>query len=123
MPGLRGEYVRHWGLCPGGRESILKPSITGRHIELTDALKERVEEKVERFEKFFDGITHAAAILTLADGRLAAEMTLTVRPGVTLVAVADSPDDMYMAVEAAADKLERQLKKHKEKLQDRRKHT
>jgi putative sigma-54 modulation protein len=90
--------------------------LTGHHIEITPALRSYVEEKLERVERHFDHVVDVHAILTVEKLRHKAEATILVS-GAQLHA--ESVDgDMYAAIDALADKIDRQIKKHKEKLTD-----
>ncbi len=91
-------------------------NITGHHVDITPALRAYVEEKLERLEKHFDNITNTHVILEIEKDRQKAEATINVSRGQVY---ADSEDEnMYAAIDSLADKLDRQIKKHKEKLKD-----
>lgn len=91
-------------------------TITGHHIEVTPALKNKVESKLSKLERHFDHLTDIHCILTVEKLRHKAEATVHLSGG-TIHADAIE-DDMYAAVDALVDKLNRQVKKHKEKLTD-----
>ncbi|MCI0508560.1 sigma 54 modulation protein /SSU ribosomal protein S30P [Chromohalobacter marismortui] len=95
----------------------MQANITGHHIELTDALRDYVNEKLARLERHYDNITTVQVTLSIEKERHLAACTLHVA-GADLHADAQS-DDMYAAIDALADKLDRQLVKHKEKVQAR----
>lgn len=91
-------------------------NITGHHVDITPALHAYVEEKFERLERHFDNITNAHVILEIEKDRQKAEATVHISRGQVY---ADSEDEnMYAAIDSLADKLDRQIKKHKEKLKD-----
>ena len=91
-------------------------NITGHHVDITSALRAYVEEKLERLERHFDNITNAHVILEIEKDRQKAEATIHISRGKVY---ADSEDEnMYAAIDSLADKLDRQIKKHKEKLKD-----
>ena len=92
-------------------------NLTGHHIDITPALRDRVAEKFGRVERHFDHVTDVHVILTVEKLRHKAEATLNV-PGETLFAESVEPD-MYAAIDTLVDKLDRQVKKFKEKLTDR----
>lgn len=92
-------------------------SISGHHVDVTDALKNYTEEKLAKLERHFDNITNVHVVLTVEKVKQRAEATMHVS-GAELFADADS-DDMYAAIDALTDKLDRQLLKHKEKLVSR----
>jgi putative sigma-54 modulation protein len=91
-------------------------SVTGHHVEITPALRSYLEKKCERLVRHFDQVIDAHWILTVEKLRQKAEATLHVR-GETIHAVAEDAD-MYAAIDALADKLERLVRKHKEKVTD-----
>lgn len=90
--------------------------ITGQHIEVTDSLKAYVAEKLERLEKHFDHVNNVHVILTVEKLRQKSEATVSIN-GASLFAES-TEDDMYTAIDSMTDKLDRQIKKHKEKLKD-----
>ncbi len=92
-------------------------SVTGHHVELTDALRSYVEEKIQRIERHFDHVTNVHVILSVERHQQKAEATVHVS-GADVFAYAVE-DDMYAAIDALVDKLDRQIIKHKEKLQKR----
>ena len=91
-------------------------SITGHHIDITDALRNYVANKLERLQRHFDSVTEIHVILSVEKLRQKAEATITLSGG-TLYADAVN-EDMYAALDLLTDKLDRQVIKHKEKIQD-----
>src|SRR5688572_761646 len=91
-------------------------SVTGHHVEVTPALKGYVEKKLERIMRHFDNVLDVHCVLTVEKLRQTAEATLHVSGG-SIHADATEPD-MYAAIDALTDKLDRRVKKHKEKRQD-----
>ena len=87
--------------------------ISGHHVELTDALRSYVDAKFERLQRHYSQITKADVTLVVEKMVQKAEATVHIA-GKDLFAAADS-EDMYAAIDALADKLDRQLIKHKEK--------
>ena len=92
--------------------------VTGRHVEITDSLKSYVENKFQRLERHFEHINNTHVILSVEKDRQKAEATVHVNRG-NLFAE-NEQEDMYAAIDGLIDKLDRQLKKHKEKLNDHR---
>ena len=88
-------------------------TITGHHLEITTPLKEYVENKLERLQRHYDQITAIDVILTVEKKVQRAEATVHIAGG-DLFAHAES-EDMYAAIDALSDKLDRQLIKHKQK--------
>ena len=87
--------------------------VTGHHLEVTDALKAHIDAKFEKLARHFDNVTDVHVILSVEKLVHKAEATLQLS-GAKLFAE-DHQDDMYAAIDAMVDKLERQITKHKEK--------
>jgi putative sigma-54 modulation protein len=103
--------ANHLNLVKGAISMQL--TITGHHLEITNPLKEYVENKLERLQRHFDQIATIHVILTVEKMVQRAEATIHISGG-DLFAHAES-EDMYAAIDALADKLDRQLIKHKQK--------
>ena len=88
-------------------------NITGHHLDVTVPLKEYVETKFERLQRHFDQISTTHVILSIDKLVQKAEATVHIAGG-DLFAHAES-EDMYAAIDALTDKLDRQLIKHKQK--------
>jgi ribosome hibernation promoting factor len=88
--------------------------VTGRHVDITDSLKSYVENKFQKLERHFEHINNTHVILSVEKDRQKAEATVHVNRG-NLFAD-NEQEDMYAAIDGLIDKLDRQLKKHKEKL-------
>ncbi|MBW6391603.1 MAG: ribosome-associated translation inhibitor RaiA [Halomonas sp.] len=95
----------------------MQVNITGHHVELTDSLRDYVSEKLNRVQRHYDNITNVQVTLSIEKERQQAACTLHAA-GADLHAEA-SDQDMYAAIDALTDKLDRQLVKHKEKAQAR----
>lgn len=89
-------------------------TFTGHHLDVTDALRQFTKEKIERIQRHFDRITSINVTFTVEKLRHIAEATMHV-PGSILHASSESNEDMYAAIDLLIDKLDRQIKKHKEK--------
>jgi putative sigma-54 modulation protein len=88
-------------------------SITGHHIDVTEALKNYVTDKFRRLERHFDQVIDAHVILSVEKLVQKAESTVQVN-GAKLFAE-DHQEDLYAAIDGLIDKLDRQIIKHKEK--------
>ncbi len=88
-------------------------TITGRHLEITPALKTYVDTKLARLERHHDPATSTQVILSVENLDHKAEAILKLT-GETLFAEATAPD-MYAAIDVLADRLDRQLLKYKER--------
>ena len=91
-------------------------NLTGHHIEITDSLRNYVEEKMQRIERHFDKVTNTHVILTVENVRHKAEATAKVNGGT--IHCEHTEEDMYAAIDGLVDKLERRVRKYKEKLVD-----
>ena len=91
-------------------------SVTGHHLDVTDSLKNYVSSKIEKIERHFDLVSDVHCVLKVEKLRHTAEATINVSGGKIF---ADSTEeDMYAAIDGLVDKLDRQVRKHKEKLVD-----
>lgn len=90
--------------------------LSGHHVEITDALRQYVNTKMEKLERHFDNVTDMHVVLSVEKLRHKAEATVHIAKSDLF---ADSTEeDMYAAIDSLVDKLDRQIKKHKEKLTD-----
>ena len=94
----------------------MQANVTGHHIEVTPALRDYVSSKLERLDRHFDNVIGSHVILTVEKLEHKAEATIQVN-GAKLYADAVEPN-MYAAIDRLIDRLDRQIKKHKEKIQD-----
>lgn len=88
-------------------------TVSGHHIEITEGLRSHVAAKFEKLQRHIDHITNVEVTLVVEKANHKAEANLHVS-GADLFASAVN-DDMYAAIDALADKLDRQIIKHKEK--------
>ncbi len=91
-------------------------TLTGHHVDVTPALKSYVEKKMDRIVRHFDHVIDVHCVLTVEKLTHKAEATLAVS-GAKIHADA-CEGDMYAAIDALTDKLDRRVKKHKEKVTD-----
>jgi len=91
----------------------MQVSLSGHHVEITESMRNFVNEKIERLDRHFDKALDIHIVLTVEKLRHKAEATLHVS-GSNLHAD-DVQEDMYAAIDGLIDKLDRQGKKHKEK--------
>ena len=90
--------------------------ISGHHIEVTPALREYVEQKLDPVVRHFDRVTGVNVILSVEKLKQKAEVTVHV-PGKDIF-VENAGDDLYASIDALFDKLDRQVQKYKQKVQD-----
>jgi putative sigma-54 modulation protein len=90
---------------------------SGKNIEVTDALKDTIERKLGKLNKYFQKDTEAQVTLNVEKNRHIIEVTIPF-DGIVL-RCEECTDDMYTSIDKAVDKLERQIEKHKTKLERR----
>jgi len=91
-------------------------NLSGHHVEITDSLRAYVEKKLDRVVRHFDHVIDVHCVLTVEKLVQKAEATLHMR-GETVHAIAED-SNMYAAIDALVDKLNRRVVKHKEKARD-----
>jgi putative sigma-54 modulation protein len=99
-------------------EAPMQINISGHHLEVTESLRDYVTSKIERLSHHHDRITNTHVILSVDKLVQKAEASLHVS-GKDIFADA-THDDLYAAIDALVDKLDRQLIKHKEKMRSHR---
>jgi len=92
-------------------------SVTFRHMEPSDALKDYAGEKLSRLEKYFDAIIEAQVVLSVEKFRHIADVTVMC-DGVKLKGQ-EQTEDMYSAIDMVMDKMERQAKRYRERYRER----
>jgi putative sigma-54 modulation protein len=97
-------------------ECFMNLSIRGQHIDVTEALHDYVDKKLTRLEKYFDAPPSSDGHVTLnvAKGTHKVEVTIPLPHG--LLRAENKSDDMYASIDGVVDKLERQIRKYKTKL-------
>jgi putative sigma-54 modulation protein len=93
--------------------------VTGRHFEITDALKKYAERKIKKFARYLSNITEAIVTLSIEKYRHKAEVLLKVNG--YLIQAEGITGEIYSSIDEVVEKLERQVKKYKEKLVSHRK--
>jgi len=94
-------------------------SISGHHLDITEAIKQHSIEKLSKIKHHFDHLININMILEVEKDVQKAEATIHVS-GADLFAKAES-DNLYVSIDQMVNKLDTQIKKHKEKLNDHRK--
>lgn len=95
----------------------MKINISGMGISLTDALKERINSKLSKLDKYFTDETQAQVNLKTEGKKVAFEVTIPVKKNV--VRVSEVNEDLHTAIDYAIDKLERQVHKYRTKVRDK----
>ena len=92
-------------------------NISGHHVEVTPALKEYVTEKIYRLQRHFNHITQVNITLSV-ENKIDQKAEANVNLSGGKIFADHSSDNMYASIDKLIDKLDRQVKKHKEKLQN-----
>ncbi len=95
----------------------MKIIITGKNIDVTEGLKERVTKKINKLDKFFTNETEAHVTLSVQRTRQIVEVTIPFN-GIVFRAE-ESNEDMYSSIDKTVDLLERQIRKNKTRLERR----
>ncbi len=90
--------------------------LSGHHVEITDSMRAYVLKKFEKISRHFEQVLDVHCVLTVEKLRHKAEATVMMR-GNKIYADSTEPN-MYAAIDSLADKLDRSVKKHKEKISD-----
>ena len=93
----------------------MQVSVTFRHLDPRDELRDYVKEKIQRIKKYLDHPIEAQVVLTVEKFRNIAEVTLWTN-GYT-INCQEETGDMFSSIDVVIDKLERQVKKFKDKIQ------
>ena len=93
---------------------IMRITITGRNIELTEGLKQAVEEKLGKLEKYFTPETDVFVTLSVEKERQKIEVTIPIKGHIIRSEQVSS--DMYVSIDLVEEVIERQLKKYRTKL-------
>lgn len=95
----------------------MKFTIIGRNIEVTPGLKSAVEEKIGKLEKYFTPDTEVHVTLSVEKDRQKIEVTIPVKG--SIIRSEQVSNDMYVSIDLVEEIIERQLKKYKTKLVDK----
>lgn len=98
-----------------GAVDIMKFIVSGKNIDVTEALRNKVTKKLSKLDKFFHKETEAHVTMSVEKNRHIMEVTITF-DGIVMRAEV-SNDDMYACVDKVIDILERQIRKYKTKLE------
>jgi putative sigma-54 modulation protein len=99
-------------------ESLMNLNLTGQRLEITPAIRAYVVSKLERVNRHFDHVIDVSVVMSVDKLRQKIEANVHVRGKDIHAESVDA--DMYAAIDALADKLDRQVLKHKELLKDHR---
>ena len=102
--------------CTPIKEYQMQINVTGHHVEVTAPLRKYATEKISKIARHFDHVISANVVLTVERHNHAAEATVHA-PGRSLFAN-HTAEDMYAAIDGLVDKIDRRVRRYKEKLTD-----
>ena len=91
--------------------------ITGKNLEVTPRLREAVEEKIGKLERYFSSDTEAIITMSVEKERQKIEVTIPVKG--SIIRAEQESDDMYVSIDLVEEIIERQLKKYKTRIIDK----
>lgn len=95
----------------------MRYTITGRNIEVTPGLREAIEEKIGKLARYFNPDTEVIVTLSVQKDKQKIEVTIPVKGNI--IRAEESSSDMYVSIDLVEEIIERQLKKYKNKLIDK----
>ena len=95
----------------------MRISVTFRHLDPSEALKDYVRQKLSKCNKYFDGPIDSNVVLSVEKFRQIAEVTVT--SGRFTVNCTEETNDMYQSIDKVVDKVERQVKRQRQKMTQR----
>lgn len=99
----------------------MRYTVTGKNIEVTEAMKDTAVQKINKLEKFFTPETSANITMSVEKKVHKIEVMIPIKGGA--IRAEEHDDTMYAAIDLVVDKLERQLLKHRKKIIDRHRHS
>ena len=95
----------------------MRYTITGRHIEVTPGLRSAIEEKIGKLERYFNPDTEVIVTLSVQKDKQKIEVTIPVKGNI--IRAEESSSDMYVSIDLVEEIIERQIKKYRRKLIDK----
>ena len=95
---------------------IMRFTITGKNIEVTEGLRSAVEEKIGKLDKYFGSEIEAIVTLSVEKERQKIEVTIPIKG--SIIRAEEVSNDMYVSIDLVEEVIERQLKKYKNKIID-----
>jgi putative sigma-54 modulation protein len=93
----------------------MQVSVTFRHVDATEALKDYARDKVDRVKKYVHNPMEAHVVLSTERYLHIADVTITLPNGLVIKG-REGSEDMYSSIDLVMDKIERQVRKYKEKI-------
>jgi len=94
----------------------MQTNITGHHIEVTPALRAYTTEKLQRIVRHFDHVISIDVILKVESNLKYAEGKINAGGTPKVLFAQQTGDDMYAAIDGLADKLDKQVRRHKDRI-------
>lgn len=95
----------------------MRYTITGRNIDVTPGLKAAIEEKIGKLDRYFNPDTEVIVTLSVQKDKQKIEVTIPVKGNI--IRAEESSNDMYVSIDLVEEVIERQMKKYKNKLIDK----
>ena len=95
----------------------MRITISGKNIDITDGLRQAVEDKLSKLERYFTPETDIVVTLSVEKERQKIEVTIPVKGNI--IRSEQVSNDMYVSIDLVEEVIERQLKKYKNKIVDR----
>ena len=95
----------------------MRYTITGRNVDVTPGLRSAIEEKIGKLDRYFNPDTEVIVTLSVQKGKQKIEVTIPVKGNI--IRAEESSSDMYVSIDLVEEIIERQLKKYKRKLIDK----
>ncbi|RBP44170.1 SSU ribosomal protein S30P /sigma 54 modulation protein [Garciella nitratireducens] len=108
----KGVYSIKLGLKGVGDMHII---ISGKNLEVTDGIKNVLEKKLQKLDKYFDPSTEVRATLSVEKNRHILEVTIPINGAI--LRAEEETDDMYNTIDEVMEKLERQIRKYRTKIE------
>ena len=98
----------------------MKFVITGRNIEVTEGLRSAINEKIGKLERYFTQDTEIHVTLSVEKERQKIEVTIPMKGNI--IRAEEESTDMYVSIDLVEEIIERQLRKYKNKIVERKQH-
>jgi putative sigma-54 modulation protein len=96
----------------------VKIAVNARHMDATDAIHEYVQTKADKLDRYYDKLHKGEVVLEIEADQAHVEFVVTADGKHTFVSEAKAPD-LYAAVDKAVEKMIEQVRRHKDKVRDR----
>lgn len=113
----KDKLIIQYGLILLEGVEFMRFTISGKNIDITEGLRQRVIQKLSKLDKFFADETEIQITLSVERLRHIIEATIPMKG--TIIRAEEEAEDMYAAIDDVVDILERQITKHRKKLIDR----